>query len=75
MTAACFTLLLKPQYLVESDGCPDDNRQIISFSQTGNKQGKQAAESKVLEFTADRPDYNRAVKVVQTAAQRAQEGG
>ncbi|CAM9160804.1 unnamed protein product [Ascophyllum nodosum] len=46
--------------------------QIISISQSGNKQGRQAVESRVLEFTADRPDYNRAVKVVRAAAQQQQ---
>lgn len=48
--------------------------QIVSVAQA-EKQGKRAVESRVLESTPERPDYNRAVKVVQTAGREAQRGG
>lgn len=46
--------------------------QIISISQA-EKRGKQAAESRVLESTAGRPEYNKAIKVVQAAARSARQ--
>lgn len=50
-------------------------KQIISMAQTENKQGRQASESRVLESTAARPDYNTAVKLVQAATQQARKRG
>lgn len=44
---------------------------IVSVALT-EKRGQRATESKVLDSTADRPDYNAAVKLVQTAGREAQ---
>ncbi|CAN0160461.1 unnamed protein product [Pylaiella littoralis] len=45
--------------------------QIVSIAQM-EKRGLRGVESRVLESTPDRPDYNRAVKVVQEAGRAAQ---
>lgn len=47
---------------------------IVSIAQA-EKRGKRAAESRVLESTPERPDYNRVIEVVKAAAREAQRGG
>lgn len=47
--------------------------QIVSIAQTESR-GKRAVESRVLETTPERPEYNSAVKVVEVAGREAQRG-
>lgn len=44
---------------------------VVSIAQT-EKRGMRAVESRVLESSSERPEYNRAVKVVQAAGREAQ---
>eukprot|EP00904_Undaria_pinnatifida_P005540 jgi/Undpi1/2115/HiC_scaffold_12.g05501.m1 len=47
--------------------------QIVSMSQEA-KRGQKAVSSRVLTSTADRPEYNKAIKIIQAAAREAQQG-
>eukprot|EP00903_Cladosiphon_okamuranus_P016598 g15311.t1 len=51
----------------------NEDWQIVSIAQS-EKGGKRAVESRVLESTPVRPEYNRAVKVVEAAGREAQRG-
>lgn len=45
---------------------------VVSVGQAG-KSGRRGAKSRVVESSPDRPDYNRALKILKEEAQRAQE--